>query len=356
MSHIKKNRRFEPVASLNLIRNVGEKQQMRKKKQCKNESVLVIILAETREHELTFPPFKKNLLDIMNADLCLCVANNHREDTNNPFYQHAKYVWSYDEPDDWGDAFDFIQNKKCLQNDWRKLLEIKDQWLGGIKGCGEHPGSAGILLFFRIFLKESLIKHKLTEKYDRFIVTRSDFMHHVPHVPLKFLNPKYIWIPNGEDYGGYTDRHIIANSNDILTVLSIGDRILAEPLQLHDEMAFHSKWNVEKFIMFSFKNLGLEPKVRRFPYTMYSVRSPDGHTRWSKGCFSERHGYYIKYPDEYKGHQIASLLITKHEDWNKVNISIVDNLSALIKSRYAKKIKKIYVKIKKRVFEPVNHS
>ncbi len=323
---------------------------MRKNKQCKNESVLVIILAETRAHEFTFTPFKKNLLDIMNADLCLCVANNHREDTNNPFYRHAKYVWSYDEPDDWGDAFDFIQNNKCLQNDWRKLLEIKDQWLGGIKGCGEHPGSAAILLFFRLFLKESLIKHKLVDQYDRFIITRSDFMHLVPHVPLKLLNAEYIWIPNGEDYGGYTDRHIIANSSDILNVLSIADRIIEEPLILYSEMAAFSNWNLEQFIMFSMENLGLKPKVRRFPYTMYSVRSPDGHTRWSKGYFSDRHGYYIKYPDEYKGYQIASLLVNKHEDWSKFNIIIFNIISALWKSRYVKKINKIYRKIIKSCF------
>ena len=289
-----------------------------------NESVLVIVLSETRAHEHTFELFKKNLLDIMKADLCLCVANNHREDKNNPFYQHAKHVWIYDEPDDWGDAFDDIQKSKGLQNNWRKLLEIKENWLGGVKGVEEHPGSAGILLFFRLFLKESIIKHEVLDKYDRFIITRSDFMHRIPHVPLKFLDPQHVWIPYGEGYGGYTDRHIIAQRNDILNVLSISDRIIADPQELYSEMAFSNRWNLERFIKFSFTQLGLVSKIKRFPYTMYSVRSLGGHTRWSSGDLKENLGYYIKYQSEYRSFKLASALVKEQEDWNKFKINLLN--------------------------------
>jgi len=52
---------------------------MQKNIQCKDESVLVIILAETRAYEHSFELFKKNLLYKMKTDLCLCVANNYRE-------------------------------------------------------------------------------------------------------------------------------------------------------------------------------------------------------------------------------------------------------------------------------------
>ncbi|MBT7600015.1 MAG: hypothetical protein HN560_02960 [Anaerolineae bacterium] len=303
-------------------------------KQPKTESVLIIILAETREHEFTFDLFKKNLLDMTNADLCLCVANNHREDINNPFYQHAKFIWRYDEPDDWGDAFDFIQNAKGIKNNWRKLLEIKDQWLGGIKGSEEHPGSAGILLFFRLFLKESIVKHGILEQYDRFIITRSDFFYQVPHVPLKFLPPEYIWIPDGEDYGGYTDRHIIVDRNNLLDVLSISDRVITEPQKLYAEMTSFNKWNMERFIKFSYKNLGLLPKIRRFPYTMYTVRSAGGHTRWTEGYYNKNLGYYIKYQSEYARSRLASFLVKERGEWNHFNIRIFNILSRLLISRY----------------------
>ncbi|MBN2432794.1 MAG: hypothetical protein JXQ27_15065 [Acidobacteria bacterium] len=306
------------------------------------ESALVIILAETREHVLTFDLFKKNLLDIMNADLCLCVARNHREDTANPFYRHARYIWRYEEPDDWGDAFDDLQRRRGLQNDWRKLLELGDQWLGGVRAPDEHPGSAGILLFFRLFLKESIIRHHVLDHYDRFIVTRSDFMHRVPHVPLTLLNPGYIWIPDGEDYGGYTDRHLIAHRSDILPVLSVADRILTEPEALYTEMAHCTNWNLERFIKFSFTSMGLEPKIRRFPYTMYTVRSVGGNTRWRRGDYSGRLGYYIKYYDEYRGYKLASLLIKEHGDWNRFTIILFHVLKRLIESRYGRQILRLF--------------
>ena len=298
------------------------------------ETTLVIILAETRGYQFTFDLFEKNLLDIMDADLCLCVANNDREDTDNPFYKRAKFIWRYDEPDDWGDAFDFIQKTKGIENDWRKMLEVKDQWLGGVRGDEEHPGSGGILLFFRWFLKEKLISSGLIDVYDRFIVTRSDFIHLVPHVPLSLLSSQYIWIPDGEDYGGYTDRHIIASRNDIIDVLSISDRIIAEPQKLYKEMSFSDRWNVERFIKFSYRNLGLLPRIRRFPYAMYAVRLQNGHTRWAEGEYNEKLGYYVKYQSEYARSRLALFLLGEHGEWNQYNTRLFTILSRFLISRY----------------------
>jgi len=296
---------------------------------CHKESVLVVVLAETRAYEHTFNLFKKNLLDIVNADLCLCVANNPREVTDNPFYNEAKYIWTYDEPDDWGDAFDRAQEKYSCHQNWRQLLLIKDQWLGGVKGDDEHPGSAGILLFFRWFLKESILNSGVLQKYDRFVITRSDFIHCIPHVPLKFLSREHIWIPNGEDYGGYTDRHIVVSREHVLDVLSISDRLITEPDHLFSEMSFYSKWNVEKYIKFSFTRLGLVERIRRFPYTMYSVRSIGGHSRWSEGKFSSKFGYYIKYQSEYRSYILASLFVKEKASWSPKKIMLLNALQGL---------------------------
>jgi hypothetical protein len=51
------------------------------------EKTLVIIIAETRAHEFSYPSFKKNLLDNLDADLALCIAKNEWENTNNPYYK-----------------------------------------------------------------------------------------------------------------------------------------------------------------------------------------------------------------------------------------------------------------------------
>lgn len=307
--------------------------------QTKKEAVLVIILSETRAHEHTFDLFNKNMLQVLKADLALCVANNDREDPDNPFYRHAKYVWKFDEPKDWGHAFDSIAQKQGIRTDWRQLIQIKDQWLGGIKGPGAHTGSGGIMLFFRLFLKQCLAASDLLERYDRFVVTRSDFVYHIPHIPLENLDPKYIWIPNGEDYGGYTDRHIVASREEIMNVLSISDPIISAPEALYEEMSAYTEWNLEQFIRFSFKRLGLSSKVRRFPYTMYTVRPKDGHTSWSKGVFDSRHNYYIKYPNEYKRHRIASWFIKKHGDWNPLTIGLFNFLNVLFNFQREMKFK-----------------
>jgi hypothetical protein len=85
---------------------------------------LIIILSETRASELTFDNFKKNVIDELNGDLCVCIGIKPDYDYNNPFYKLAKYKFLYDEPDDFGDAFDYAynilsQNKpkyECLNN------------------------------------------------------------------------------------------------------------------------------------------------------------------------------------------------------------------------------------------------
>lgn len=275
---------------------------------------LVIILAETRAYELTFDLFKENLLDALGADLALCVADNERECPSNPFYTHARYVWRYPEPPEWGAAFDYAQQVVGSDADWRQLLQIKDQWLGGVEDPEAHPGSGAILLFFRWFLKQQLIESGVMMLYDRYVVTRSDFMHEIPHVPLRLLAPDRIWIPDSQNYGGYTDRHVVASRCDILKVLSVCDDILAKPRSLYERMCDQRRWNLEKYLKFSFERMGIASRIRRFPYTMYAVRARGGHTRWQKGSYDEALGCYIKYPSEHaRAHSVARTIRNKRE-------------------------------------------
>ena len=85
---------------------------------------LVIILCETRSYELTFESFKKNIIDELNADLCLCIGIKPNYDYNNPFYNLAKYKFLYNESDDFGDAFEYAYN--ILSNNRPKYECIKN--------------------------------------------------------------------------------------------------------------------------------------------------------------------------------------------------------------------------------------
>ena len=344
---------------------------------------LVIILSETRAHELTYDNFKKNIIDELNADLCVCIGITHEYDINNPFYKLAKYNFVYEEPTDFGDAFDYAYNILSLNkpkyeilnninalyaklpnpkqstdnityhgdmeninfnddNDeivvhtkdfydnlwkdqvygiknsydnlisqenvitykkslyWRQFLKIKNQFLGGIKDeTNEHPGSAGILIFFRWFLLKNLLENDLINKYERFIITRSDFIYQLPHPKMELMDENKIWIPDCEHYGGYTDRHVILSRNNIIPYLNILNNITLRSNEYYMKMKNHYEWNLEKVIKFHLEQNNVEHLVKEFPYIMYSVRNINGSTRWMNGVYSNELGYFIKYQTEY---------------------------------------------------------
>ena len=366
-------------------------------------STLVIILSETRASELTFSNFKKNVIDELNADVCLCIGVKHDYDYTNPFYQIAKYKFLYDEPDDFGDAFDYAYNTipkpkyECLHhmnalygklqhsqqstemityygdiqdvnelNDdeivvhtsdfpdtlwknqvygvkhsdnhlvpqenvntykkplhWREFLKIKDQFLGGVKGG--HPGSAGILLFFRWFLLKNLIDHDIIHKYDRFIITRSDFIYQLPHPKVNHMNDNFIWIPDCEHYSGYTDRHVVLSKHNIESYLNIFNNFVLRSNEFFMKMKNKDDWNLEQVIHFNLEQNNVLHLVKEFPYIMYSVRNIHGSTRWAGGTFSNELGYYIKYDTEYDKssqykHEFETSGLTVDEFYTKVII------------------------------------
>jgi hypothetical protein len=277
-------------------------------------SVLVVIFSETRASELTFSSFKKHLLDVYNADLALCVGNNSREDISNPFYKHAKYQWVMEEPADFGDYLSnyIYRNFPELIDSYKRLYAIKYQFLGGIKESG-HPGSSGILLSFRDFLIQNIIKEKICEKYDTIIITRSDYIHCLEHPALETLDPDKIYFPDGERYGdfpypGLTDRHIICPSKYVIRALSILETIFSDFENNLIELERHKDWNLEKLIYWNLGKCNLTNNIAFFPYIFYTVRPVDGHTTWGQGYFSNRRKYYIKYPTEFESAMYFKLL------------------------------------------------
>jgi hypothetical protein len=349
---------------------------------------LVILLSETRAHELTFSNFKQNVIDELNADLCVCIGVTPDYDYTNPYYQLAKHRFLYNEPEDFGDAFDYAYNilsqKKtkyeCLRGvnavfgklktpfsitenitpygdmkheikledledfeedeivvhsktfpddvwkskmygikksenhfvcqehvntykkplHWREFLKIKNQFLGGIKDDqNAHPGSAGILIFFRWFLWKNLIENDLIRQYDRFIITRSDFIYQLPHPKVELMSANRIWFPDCEYYQGYTDRHVILSKTNIESYLNILNNFVNRSNEYFLKMKDKQDWNLEQVIKFHLLQNGVLYLVKEFPYIMYSVRNHNGSTRWASGNYSNDHGYYIKYQSEY---------------------------------------------------------
>ena len=321
---------------------------------------LVIILSEICNCETTFNSFKKNVIDELNADLCLCscIISDYNYD-NNLFYQLAKYKYFYDSTDDFRDPFDYaynieinnrpkyerLNNKNALwgkidrdqsnnsditfygyyedinnfdefQDDeiiihknnledefwrnkvygikksdnttlvnqknivtykkhkhWSEFLKIKGYFLGGIKNNkNQHYGCGSKLIFLRWFLLQKLIEDDLINKYDRFIITRSDFIYQLPHPKVEYMNENYIWFPNCEHYGGYTDRHVVLSRKHVKKYLNLLHDFIMKSNEYFLKMNERDFWNLQKIILLHLQQNNMQHIVKEFPYIMYSIR------------------------------------------------------------------------------------
>ena len=284
----------------------------------KKHRVLVTVLAETRAHGLTFERFRACVLQPLQADLALCVGNHSREERDNPFYRQAKYVLTMAEPADFGDylaeiiARDFPERRV----DYRKIFGFQNQFLGGIRASG-HPGSAGILLCYRHFLAKSIQQAGLLDRYDRFLITRSDYLYLYPHPPAELLAPDTIYVPEGERYGGITDRHAAVPGQFLLDFLDVWGSLFREFESTQRDFSGRTDWNLEKVLSWHLEKRGLLKKTRFFPYIFFTIRPPGGATQWSAGKFSPRYRGYVKYEEEFKRAVFFKKAFRLRRGWNR---------------------------------------
>lgn len=291
----------------------------------KKIKTLICVLGQTRAQDITWDSFNKYLLKSLDADLALCVAE--KKNKNNQMYKNAKYIWRYKDSDDYTKYFEktqykLIKSKKILKKpNWKKLLKVKDFWLARIKGSSRiRSGTGALLIYNRWFLLQNIIKENLIRKYDRFVITRSDFIWNIHHPRMSNLNSNYIWMPNEEKYGGYTDRHAILSKNNLYDYLNLIEPILLEPNILYDKMKSKKDWNLEKYIKFYLDQKGYSKKIRFFPYIMYSVRNNKIKTIYRPGRFSYKHKYFIKYFKEYLSSIINYYLVgNKNKNYSNFN-------------------------------------
>lgn len=289
------------------------------------ERVLVCILAQTRAHQVAWPSFKRHVLDELSADLALAVTLDENYDYVNPYWQHAKYRWTSYQPADIGDTFDLAQRWLWNQDDvtppdWRAMLRIKGIWQGGIQTADPQPSFSANLLFSRWLLLHGLGEDGILERYDRFVVTRSDFVWLCPHPPMSVLDRDSIWIPDGEHWGGLCDRHLVVSREDAVDVLNLIDDILLRPDELYEEMKHLSGMNLEVFLKNHLERRGLLPRVKLFPYVMYTARpvsDPLSKGGWSRGWYDPSLGHFVKNEGELRDARAYATVIKSREDWDR---------------------------------------
>ena len=280
-------------------------------------------MGSTRAHRLTFPSFKRQVIDQLNGDLALAIGIDENYDYNNPLWQHAKYRWTAPQFDDMGDAFDLAQGWLCQEHnlqapDWRSILRLKGIWQGKIRSADPQPSLSTTATFYRWVLLRGMQQDDVLDRYDRFVITRSDFVWLCPHPPLSVLDRNAIWVPNGEHYGGINDRHAVVSRAHVADLLNIVSEITLHPTELYEEMKHQPSWNTEQFLAHHLMRKGLLQKVKHFPYVMYLAREIGDHTpTWAGGRYESAVRHYVKYEGEFRTAKAQTNSLRCSADWQK---------------------------------------
>lgn len=274
---------------------------------------LVIVLGNSRGSEYAWNSLNERVLKVLNADLAIVTSAG---ESYNMLYGLAKYVRLTPEYDDWGDCVDdILKQENVVLPDWKEKIVFSktfDQvsdigFWGGMKyKDGRMPRGAGIIVAcLRYFALDMIKKHDLLTKYDTFIITRSDHYYAFDHPKFEFVDHdndvnavNKIWLPEGEDHNGLTDRHCVIHKSHVMTYLNLVPCVV---LVSYHEPVMSAMLNVECFIYLLFKFNKMESLVSRFKRVMYTVKTESDSTRWSIGTFRDPAypGVWIKYPPEY---------------------------------------------------------
>ena len=151
------------------------------------------------------------------------------------------------------------------------------------------------------------------------MITRSDFFWLCPHPPLSILDRNAIWLPDGEDYGGLNDRHMVVSRAQVINCLNGIEEILLHPNQFCEALEKepdHRMRNDELVLAHHFERTGLSKRVKRFPYVMYTAREiSDESPTWSRGRYEPSVGHYIKYEKEFRSACSYATIIHSRADW-----------------------------------------
>lgn len=240
---------------------------------------LFCIIGNLRGGDLPFQSFVDNFSD--KVDLALCVGNTYPE---SKYRNIAKYLWEVDESNEkiWENIYDSISTK------WRNLNHIENLW-GPYKGL---DGSGMIICSFRQILYENLLKTQDISKYDRFVLTRADHIYTNNFLP----EPEHgkIYLPEGEEYGGVTDRFSVTKYTEFMKSLQIIDFIQNNP---------NVAGNVEGYLKLFYKYLNLD--IVKYKRNMFIAARTDEQSRWRKSQMAgferiDNTEYVYKYISEYK--------------------------------------------------------
>jgi hypothetical protein len=260
---------------------------------------LVILLGDLRCGEKAWSTLYENVLDFLQADLALFTQPAPQLAYQSAsLLDRALHVEMLPDYTDWGDALDL------MSTGWRERVaaagfnsSTHNQLLGGV----ENYAASGAIVHMYKWVAAVRIQQLWMTHYDRFIVTRTDQFYHCP-LNLSAMDPAFVWVPEGEDYSGITDRFLIASSDKIVAALDTLSPFLKDPSKFSSDNSFYPAYtNCEYFFRIMLIYAGLWPHhVRRFPRVMFTCMAKGDRTRWAVMNKFVKEGVNLKYPTEYE--------------------------------------------------------
>jgi len=263
-----------------------------------NRSV-VILIGGLRAGEPAWRTLYDHVLDPNSADLLLMTSARSAY-PNSSLYDRARYVWHYHQFEDWADAVDLVRGTGWRTTHLPRFQEEvgrnRSILFGGLRG---HDRASGVIIFMiRYFLMGALRDAGLLDAYDRFVVTRTDHYYLCPHLfssPTCRLGAREVIVPDGEEYNGVTDRHLIASRATLLDALDLITPLITEPYAFDPDR--HG--NSELYLKAAWADQGL--RVRRCTRSMLTCAAGGDDTRWQAAGagLPGVPGLFVKYEREH---------------------------------------------------------
>jgi hypothetical protein len=252
-----------------------------------SKDCLVIMIGNARGGEKAWQKAYNNLLKPHYADLAICFGVSNQKISS--LYKHSKYIWEIEEYHNWRNYYTI----NCHRSFWEKSLSL-GRHSGLLGGIDNNAGSGAIIFAIRHFILKNY--RAILEQYETIILTRSD--HYYMYADDTNKDKNKIWIPEGEDWGGITDRHIEFNSRYITEVLDVLAFIDSE--DGYNILKKENRSNPEGVLeaMFRYHNL----PIARYKRNQFCVALKTDKTRWyfpgSFPTFFDKE-LLVKYKNEY---------------------------------------------------------
>jgi hypothetical protein len=181
-----------------------------------------------------------------------------------------------------------------------------DYRMGGLttEGCENQLARVGIQFAYRYLVQQKIIEHNLLNKYDMFVLTRSDELYLCDHVDFSTLDSTSAHIPEGEDYGGVSDRHIVAEGPTFMKAINLTQELVCNTGEWFTYLQDNAKDEVNMEAVHALMWQKMQLPVQRHGRSQFLVRAPHDSANWNGGQQHDvlsKYNILMKYGEEMMG-------------------------------------------------------